>query len=334
MIIIKKIGLILLLLILMGLLAFFLLSRRDNPAKISYGVSFSKFHSDELQLPWKEVYKSLLDDLGVRRFRLSAHWPMVEGDRGKYSFDELDYQMAEANKRNAKVVLAVGRRLPGWPECHDPEWVKNVSILEREQSLLLYIEAVVNRYKGYENLAYWQVENEPFLSVFAKENCGDLDTGFLKKEIALVKKLDPDTKVLVTDSGNLGLWYNAWINGDAFGTSIYLYLWNPTLGQVRTVYSPAVYKAKTNLMELLFHKKESLLIELSLEPWLLEPIVDAPIEGQVERMDIGKFNEVVSFAKKTGFEQQYLWGAEWWYWMKSKGHDEYWNSAKELFKKD
>lgn len=84
-------------------------------------------------------------------------------------------------------------------------------------------------------------------------------------------------------------------------------------------------------MELMFEKKKSILIELSLEPWLLEPIVNAPIETQMERMSIGKFDEIIDFAKKTGFDEQYLWGAEWWYWMKTQGNDEYWNHAKGLF---
>ena len=74
-----------------------------------------------------------------------------------------------------------------------------------------------------------------------------------------------------------------------------------------------------------------MLIELSLEPWLLEPAISAQLDVQLQRMSIDKFNEVIKFAKRTGFEKQYLWGAEWWYWMKQKGHDEYWEEAKVLF---
>jgi hypothetical protein len=50
-------------------------------------------------------------------------------------------------------------------------------------------------------------------------------------------------------------------------------------------------------------------------------------------MDITKFNEVLEFAKGTGFSDQYLWGAEWWYWMKGQEHPEYWNAAKHIFNK-
>ena len=88
----------------------------------------------------------------------------------------------------------------------------------------------------------------------------------------LNSKLDPSRQVLVTDNGNLGLWYGAWKSGDVFGTSVYLYLWNPSIGQIKSVYWPSFYKMKTNLITLFFGGKESLLIELSLEPWLLESI--------------------------------------------------------------
>ena len=86
-------------------------------------------------------------------------------------------------------------------------------------------------------------------------------------------------------------------------------------------------------MTLFFGGKESLLIELSLEPWLLESIKTAPIDIQINRMHINKFNEVLDYAKKTSFAEQYLWGLERWYLMKEKGHPEYFDRAKEILGK-
>src|SRR3989344_6752591 len=114
-----------LLILLFLLLALFFLSRNPGkPEKFTYGASFSRFHADELGLDWKEVYLAMLNDLGVRNFRFSAHWPLTEPEEGKYNFEELDFQIKEAQKSGASVILAVGRRLPGWPECHEPEWLK------------------------------------------------------------------------------------------------------------------------------------------------------------------------------------------------------------------
>ena len=327
----KIIAKYLLLIVLFFAFLYVVLSFRPIPREISYGVSFSKLHSDELGLDWKKVYSAILDDLGAKKLRLSAHWPMIEPVSGQLSYTDLDYQINEAEKRGTEIILAVGRRLPGWPECHEPDWAKNLSWEERKEIVLGNIEKTVLRYKDSEGIKYWQVENEPFLEVFAKEHCGELDWDFLREEIALVKELDPERNILVTDSGNLGLWYGAWRAGDIFGTSVYIYLWNPQIGEIKTVYRPSVYRAKTRLLELIAGKKKSILAELSLEPWLLSPISETPLDVQIERMSQEKFDEVIRFAKRTGFSDQYLWGAEWWYWMKEQGNSAYWDKAKDLF---
>jgi hypothetical protein len=311
---------------------FFLLSIRPIPDRVDYGASFSVFHSRELDLDWKAVYNALLNDLGIRRFRFSAHWPLTEPQNDRYNWTELDYQMNEAAKRDAKVVLAVGRRLPGWPECHEPDWAKNLSTEDKQAEILEYITATVNRYKNSPALEYWQVENEPFLKIFAKEHCGDfLTKEFLYKEIELVKALDPNHKVLVTDSGELSLWKDAHQAGDLFGTSLYIYIWNHYSGAIRYPIGPTFFRAKRNLVNLIYGQKDMLLIELALEPWLLQPIKDTSIDVAIERMNIDKFNGTIKFAKKAGFEKQYLWGAEWWYYMKEKNHPEFWERAREIF---
>lgn len=302
-----------------------------HPSSITYGVSFNTPYARELGLDWKEVYTALLDDLGVRHFRLAAHWPMVEPEKGEWNFDELDTQMSLAHERGADVILAVGKRLPRWPECHIPSWASSLSEEERRTELRTYLHRVVTRYKDDPALRAWQVENEPFLGVYAREQCGTLDVSFLDEELALVRSLDPSHPVLVTDSGNLGLWYGAYKRSDLFGTSVYLYLWNEKTGPVRSFLPPMFYQAKRSLMELLYGPKETLLIELSLEPWLGERITETPISTQLERMNETRFEEVIEYARNTRLEKQYLWGAEWWYWLKGQGHPEFWEKARNLF---
>ena len=310
----------------------FIFSFESIPERVSYGVSFSKFHSDELELPWREVYQAVLYDLEVKRLRLTAHWPMIEPENGRYSFEELDYQMDEARRAGASVILVVGRRTPGWPECHDPNWAKDLDIAEREKKILSYIEEVVMRYKDYENILYWQVENEPFLVGFSKHVCGPLRKEFLDQEIALVKSIDPGREILVTDSGELSTWHGAYKRGDAFGTSLYLYVWTHWGGQLRYPITPAFFRAKRNIISLLYGEKKTILIELSMEPWLLKPIVETDMDTLLDRMSITKFNNSLAFARKASFDTQYLWGVEWWYWMDAKGHPEYMEKARELFR--
>lgn len=310
---------------------FLVLTTRGIPERVTYGVSFSAMHAEELGLNPRAAYLAVLDDLKVRNLRIPAYWPRVESKRDAYSWSELDFQLSEARARDAHVILAVGRRLPRWPECHIPDWAQELSWEDQKKELRAYITAVVERYKDNSAITYWQVENEPYLKAFAFEHCGELDEAFLLEEIALVHSLD-SRPVLVTDSGNLGTWGGPYKNGDAFGTSLYMYFWNPELGQFKTKLPALVYRVKERLMELLYGPKPTFLIELSLEPWLVEPTGTATLETQLARMDVDKFDEIVQYARETSFETQYLWGAEWWYYLKEKhGHPEFWDAAKNLY---
>lgn len=311
-------------------LVLFALSFRHINDDVTYGASFSKLHSDELNLPWKVVYVDMLEDLRVKNLRLTAHWPMVEPENNHYNFEELDFQMTKALEYDASVILAIGRRVPGWPECHVPSWASDMNEKEFRVKQLEYMRAVVERYKDFPNLRYWQVENEPFLH-YAVEQCRDTDEEFLKEEVEFVKNIDPEHEVITTDSGEFGFWYRVRRHGDVFGTTLYKYIWHGVLGPIDYPVSPAFFRVKQNIFDII-RPRPAILIELGLEPWLPQPIVDTPIPEQRARMGLDKFDEIIKFSKLTGFDEQYLWGVEWWYWMREQGHDEYWDRAKELYK--
>jgi len=327
----KKILIGVLLLVAMVGFIVLLLAQKEKPEEIVYGMSFNTPYARELGLDWQATYDAILDELGVRHLRLAAHWPMVEPIPNIYNFAELDYQIERAEAVGAEVILGVGRRLPRWPECHTPDWTDTITRAERQAAQLRYMEAVVNRYKDSPAVTTWQVENEPFLAVFAFEHCGELDVEFLDREIELVRALDPTRPILVTDSGNLGTWHGAYTRGDQFGTSVYVHFWNPELGQFRTWLPPWFYRAKDNLMRVLFGAQETILIELSAEPWLLEPIVDVPLEIQFTRMNLQKFEDILTYAEGTHYQRQYLWGAEWWYWLLLQDEPEMWERGQKLF---
>lgn len=316
------------------LTALWFLAQKEKPEQITYGMSFNTLYARELGLDWKQTYDAIIDELGVRHLRLAAHWTMIEPMPNIYNFTELDYQVKKAEEVGATVVLGVGRRLPRWPECHIPQWARSLSDTERDRALLEYIERVVLRYKDSPAVVLWQVENEPFLEVFAYEHCGELDVELLEREIAFVKELDPTRQILVTDSGNLGTWFGAYSRGDQFGTSVYVHLWNPQTGPIRTILPSWFYRVKDNVMAILYGEKPTMLIELSAEPWLIEPIVDVPLETQFSRMNLEKLEEILEYAKDTHFDRQYLWGAEWWYWLHLQDRSEIWERGKRLFAKE
>ncbi len=330
----KKILLSLCVIALSLALLVYALTRQPKPEAITYGMSFNTMYAEELGLSWREVYDAILNDLGVRHLRLAAHWPMVEPVAGAFNFSELDYQIARAEAVGAEVVLAVGRRLPRWPECHVPTWAAALPQAARNEAQLLYMRQVVERYKSSPAVKYWQVENEPFLKAFAFEQCGPLDTEFLDTELSLVRELDPSRPIILTDSGNLGTWYGAYKRGDIFGTSVYVHFWNPELGQFRTFLPAWFYRLKAEVMSLVYGNKPTFLIELSAEPWLIEPIANVPVDVQFTRMDIEKFNDILEYAEATHFDRQYLWGAEWWYWLLISGEPDFWEKGRTLFVKE
>lgn len=308
------------------------LSFRASPVETEYGMTFSAPYAREIGIDWKESYRAMLDELGVKHIRVPVYWSLVEPVRGVYDWQDIDFQVNEARAHGATVILAVGRRVPRWPECHIPGWAKEVSWEEEKEEVRAYIEATVERYKDNQTVTMWQVENEPYLRFFADEHCDVLDEHFLDEEIALVKSLD-DRPVLITDSGNLGYWASAYRRADVFGTSVYLYFWNEPVGAFRTILPSAYYRIKANLMNLVFGTKPIILSELSLEPWLGAHIQDVPLHEQLERMSIDKFHETIAYAQETSFGMQYLWGVEWWYYMKAKqGHPEFWEAGKVLFR--
>jgi len=61
-------------------------------------------------------------------------------------------------------------------------------------------------------------------------------------------------------------------------------------------------------------------------------LYDSPLEEQKKTMDLEQFKKNIEFAKKTGLKEFYLWGSEWWYWMKEiQKQPEIWDEAKKLF---
>ncbi|QQG46404.1 MAG: EamA family transporter [Candidatus Niyogibacteria bacterium] len=283
---------------------------------------------------WRENYDAIIKELKPKRIRLIAYWDMIEREEDKFDFQNLDYQMDEAAFSGARVILAVGRKLPRWPECHEPEWARAKSSKLKAQSLLKYIEAVVNRYKNHPALLYWQVENEPFLKF---GECPPLDKEFLDEEITLVKSLDSNHPVLITDSGELGLWFGAVKRGDIFGTTMYRRIYNDTLGFIEYHLPPEFFGLKEKIIRRLTgeHEKKFIVSELAAEPWLPEQLYETALDEQLKYFDLDFFKNTIDYAKASGFDEYYLWGAEWWFWLKIKHNTpEFWEYAEKLLSRN
>ena len=298
--------------------------------EITWGVNFSQKQAKLLGLDWQETYLALLDDLKVKNLKLITHWDLIEPEEGEYNFKDLDWQIQTAEEKGAKLLLVIGMKTGRWPECHIPEWAKILSKEEQQERILKLIEKIVLNYRSRTPIEYWQVENEPF---FPFGECPKIDKDFLKKEINLVKSLDIQGRpVVISDSGEGSLWITAAQLGDIVGTTIYKKVWFKQVGiYVYYPLPPIFYWRKAQLIEKIFDKKV-IVVELQAEPWGPKLLYDSPLEEQEKTMNLERFKQNIEFAKRTGLDKFYLWGAEWWYWLKEKQNQpEIWNEAKLLF---
>jgi hypothetical protein len=271
--------------------------------KIDWGVNFSQKHAKNLGLDWKETYLALLYDLGTKNLKVAAHWDLLEPEKNKYYFDDLDWQVKEAENHSAKILLAIGMKTPRWPECHIPEWAINFSKEEQQKEILEMLKKVVLRYKDSKAIEYWQVENEPF---FPFGDCPWVDKNFLKEEIELVKSLDPSHPVVVSDSGEGSFWVQAAKLGDIVGTTMYKKVWFRQLGiYVYYPLPPTFYWRKAEYIKKIFDKKV-IVVELQAEPWGPKLLYDSPVEEQEKTMNLKQFQKNVEFAKRTGFGRFYF----------------------------
>lgn len=324
-----------LIILIVSFLALWFLRPPQATGETIFGVTFSHTFAEHLRLNWRETYIAILDDLGARNVRIPVYWPEIESERGNFNFSDYDFIMDEAEKRGVNITLVVGQRVPRWPECHVPVWAGDLSEDERAKALRGAITETVERYKKSLALTRWQVENEPFLPYFGE--CPPPDSEALDAEIRLVKFLDPSRPVIVTDSGELSIWAPAYKRADIFGTTMYRTVWSdvfsPTLGYITYPLPPKFFWFKTNIVRAFYGNKPIIVSELQAEPWGPEffRIAGMSPEERAHSMNIEKFAENIAYARATGFSEVYLWGAEWWYFLKvSERNPAYWKMAKEL----
>jgi len=328
--ILKIFFILILLLIIFGLC--FLFGGTERPAKtIRWGVVFSQKHAEALGLDWRETFLALLDDLRIRNIKIIAHWDLIEPEKDHFEFSDLDWQIKEAQKRNAKVILVLGMKTGRWPECHLPYWAKSLGKEDQQKEILELIENIVLRYKNYSNILYWQVENEPF---FRFGECPQWwpQKSFLEKEVELVRSLDK-RKIIVSDSGEFSFWIKPAQLGDIVGTTLHRVVYFKELGiYIKYPFPPIYYWRRAQLIKYLFGKRV-ICVELQAEPWGKTLLYWSPLSEQEKTMNLTQLRKNIEFAKRTGLDTFYFWGGEWWYWLKEKqGKEEIWQEIKNLVK--
>lgn len=309
---------------------YFFVGQARPAEKIVWGVNFSQKHSELLGLDWRGNYSALINDLGVKNIKLAAHWDLIEPGKNEYSFEDLDWQIRTAEEKGVNLLLVIGMKTPRWPECHIPQWAEGLDKEEQQAEILAMLETIVLRYRDSRAVSRWQVENEPF---FPFGECPWADKDFLKKEVELVKSLDSrNRQVLISDSGEGSFWIAAARVGDIVGTTMYKKVWVHQFEiYVTYPFPPVFYGRKAGIIEKFFNKKV-ICVEMQAEPWGPLLLYDSPLEEQEKTMNLDRFRKNIEFARQTGLSEFYLWGSEWWYWMKEKQNNpDIWYEAEKLF---
>ena len=305
----------------------------DEPGHIQWGATFFPQQATDLGLDWPKVYLALLDDMKVRNFRLAVPWNMVEQERGKYDFSSVDWMLSEAKKRDAKVLLAVGRKLFRWPECHDPSWMQELlSQAEVDKETLRFLSDAIEHFKGSSAIVAWQVENEPGFP-FGECHFDAPSKDLFKQEVALARSLD-SRPVASTDSGELASWLGFSSQVDHLGISLYRVTENPMWGRFYYPMRPGFYLKKAKLAQAINKNIQKVFIsELQLEPWAIVPLSKMTLAQQFESMNFNRTQSTIEYAKRTGFDEIYIWGVEWWYWLRQEQNDgRFWELGKSLMK--
>lgn len=238
----------------------------------------------------------------------------------------------EAQKRQVQVLLVIGYKQPRWPECIAPAWALDLPLPKRQQAILSYLKAAAAHYQKDSNIWGFQVENEPLLKF--GDNCDEPDRSFLIQEVNLVRSLKTGKKIVVTDSGELRAWRTPMRVSDIFGTTLYRSAYDKFLGYFYWPIPPAFYHFKSDGARVVFapNNQKTIISELQTEPWSIRSLAEVPLDKQLQLLSLNQFKDNIDYGKKTGFDEIYLWGVEWWYYMKQKGHPEYVDYAKTLFR--
>lgn len=309
----------------------YMASQANKP--LTLGASFIPDYARGLGVDPHDTLQAMINDLGVKNFRLVSYWEDIEQTPGHYNFAELDQEFQMIAAAHGTVSLSIGLRQPRWPECHAPSWV-DPSQAESTwyPQLKQFMQTVINRYKRNPALGSYQLENEYFLKFFGK--CTNFDRARLVDEYNFVKQLDPAHTVIVARSNNaIGLPLRA-PTPDEFAVSVYKRVWVPLVGRYVEYPFPAWFYGFLAGAGKILTGKDMIIHELQAEPWPPhgQPLTHATLDEQNKSLNAERLKGRFNYGEATGIRTMYLWGTEYWYYRKVKLHDpSVWNTAKQEF---
>ena len=286
------------------------------------GFTFSTKYCSQLNLPPLPALESLLEKIRPQTVRLCVYWDEIEQEQGRYDFSLLDKQIRLVEQSGAGLVLAVGRKVPRWPEFHEPQWVLARDKAFLTENLHRFLTKVIETYQRINTLKFWQIENEPFIDFGSSKF--SLTYKDVEAETDLVRSLDSHD-ILLTDSGERSNWQDTAKLADVVGINVYTAVYDSF--RRRYLYhnfSPDFYAGKANKIE-----KQVLVAELQAEPWGPEGITALTAAEVAKTISPERLQSNIRLALDAGFKEIWFWGVEWWLWLAKQGNESYFGLFRE-----
>lgn len=293
-----------------------------NPTQ--FGVTFSVKQCRNFSIDPEETLDWLINEAGFRRFRLMSYWDEIEKEQGTLDFTELDRQVEAITAASGTITLCLGARQPRWPENHWPKWAWQAHPAHRSKALLAFVRAVVHRYRDYDSIVSYQLENEALLENFGERS--EVDRPRLRAEYNLVRHVDPSRPVIMTTSTSWGVPVRRPIP-EIVGFSYYHTVYRDG-GYHHSLFYPWVHRMRKHAIWLL-HRRRTFIHELQCEPWGPTAIWKMSVEEQNKSMSPEAIKRNIALARKIKAAPIDLWGGEWWYWRLKQGDDTIWATVKK-----
>ena len=314
---------------------------------LELGVNFSHRHAAWLGLDPDRLYRSLLDELGVRRVRISVYWDEVALAPDRLAFQPVRRWLDPLQERGARALVSVGLKAQRWPEFYPPHWLTEEAPLPHGAHieehprvvahLLLLLERLTAFLADYDAVEGWQVENEPFLPSMRHTVGWRFSPALLQREIEVVRGSDPRRRPIVVNHSSQNCFDTRWqavrALADLPAENVYTrkpnrwpwpryfnaYALGP-LAPPLARYAAAARAAGTALW----------VTELQAEPWERTD-VHALAPEQIGSVSPARIQANLRLVRRAGIPRVYLWGAEWWRFTAERhGDTRYWELGRRL----
>lgn len=325
-----------------------------------YGVTYSFEQAGWYGLDARQAYIDLITNYEFDWVRLPFFWDqMMDAESGEFNqrFNDLKFAVEEAAKHDVEVIIALGAKTPYFPEYHWPKEISDevgfgevIDINHPVAKDILKIDKrVIEELSQYENIIFWQVENEPLIG---NVNKWKIDSSLIAAEVEVVRKTDPKARPIILNHAATGFYDTSWHEllkilqpGDVFAVNAFFktkgtdivstkifgremhILWpNHLVWPVHSwgIFSPDFASIKKKVEA---NGNELWVLEMQSEPYIkkLEEAED-PVLSYTPK-DILAAD---SYLRLSGVSSIGFWGAHYWQFRQKLGDDSWLETVKSI----